>query len=209
MGFGPIDPEDNEPVFHDEWERRVFAVTLAMGFTRSWNLDQSRFARESLPPGEYLQSSYYQIWMSGLEKLMLERELVRNVELKTGRSEKAPEPVSSVLSASDTSAALSKGGPVDRASTSIPLFDIGDRVIARNMHPTGHTRLPRYLRGHVGTIDAVRGCHVFPDSNAAGKGEDPQWLYSVAFSAAELWGVDHPVDDVVLADCWEPYLDSA
>lgn len=206
MGFGPVGPEADEPVFHSDWERRAFAATLAMGFTRSWNLDQARFARESLPPSEYLSSSYYQIWLAGLEKLMLERNLVSAEELRTGQTGPDRKSVAKVLSANSVTDALSRGGPVDRTPSSNARFAVGDQVVARNVNPEGHTRLPRYLRNHAGTIHAVHGVHVFPDSNAAGKGEDPQWLYSVSFTARELWGDDRIAGDVVLADCWEPYL---
>ncbi len=208
MGFGPVDPEQDEPVFHDNWERRAFALTLAMGFTRSWNIDQSRFARESMSPAEYLGSSYYQIWLVGLEKLMLERELVTDDELESGIAVKRP-PDIRTLPAEKVSAALARGGPVNRDPTNPACFSVGDSVVAKNMHPVGHTRLPRYLRGRRGSIRAVRGVHVFPDSNAAGNGEDPKWLYSVEFSARELWGEDANESDTVVADCWEPYLDPA
>ncbi|MEX0345344.1 MAG: nitrile hydratase subunit beta [Rhizobiaceae bacterium] len=208
MGFGPVDPEQDEPVFHSNWERRAFALTLAMGFTGSWNLDQSRFARESMPPAEYLGSSYYQIWLVGLEKLMLERGLVTGSELESGIAEESPL-VTRILAAEKVSAALARGGPVNRDPTSSACFSAGDAVVARNMHPVGHTRLPRYLRGRRGSIRAIRGAHVFPDSNAAGNGEDPKWLYSVEFSARELWGEDANESDTIVADCWEPYLDPA
>lgn len=209
MGFGPIDPEADEPIFHSDWERRVFAVTLAMGFTRSWNLDQTRFARESLPPAKYLNSSYYQIWLAGLEKLTLERGLVSAEELKSGEVGTDDTSVAHVLTAGNVTATLSRGGPMDRTPQSEARFKAGDRVMTRNIHPVGHTRLPRYLRGHCGTIDKIHGVHVFPDSNVAGKGEDPQWLYSVSFTACELWGDDRAAGDLVFADCWEPYLVAA
>ncbi len=209
MGFGPVRAEADEPAFHADWEKRVFAATLAMGFTASWNLDQARFARESLPPARYLNSSYYEIWLAGLERLILECKLVSDHEMKTGKPDRDSRLNVRVLAADNVTAVLSKGGPVDRPSANAAGFKVGDKVKAKNMHPRGHTRLPRYLRGHVGIIQSVRGNHVFPDSNAAGLGEYPQWLYSVEFSAAELWGKGHSPTDTVLADCWEPYLERA
>ncbi len=209
MGFGPVMPESGEPVFHGDWERRVFAVTLAMGFTGSWNIDQSRFARESLPPAQYLSSSYYQIWLAGLEKLLLERGLVTAAELENGKAGSASAEVKRVLNAGDVGAVLAAGGPAERRRSEPARYSAGDRVVARNIHPQTHTRLPRYLRGHAGVIHAIRGAHVFPDSNAQGLGEDPQWLYSVAFSARELWGTGYPDTDRIFADCWEPYLERA
>lgn len=206
MGFGPVEPEAGEPPFHAEWERRAFAITLAMGATGSWNLDQSRFSRESLPPGQYLTSSYYQIWLTALERLLVERGLVSDAEMASGKAEPGAASRLRVLKVADVEAVLARGGPVDREPASKPAFAVGDRVVAKNMHPVGHTRLPRYLRGHPGSIAAIHGCHVFPDANAAGRGEDPRWLYSVAFSARDLWGDDHAKGDLVMADCWEPYL---
>lgn len=207
MGFGPVEPEACEPPFHAEWERRAFAITLAMGATGSWNIDQSRFARESLPPGQYLMSSYYQIWLAALEKLLAERGLVSEVEMASGGAEPGTASALRVLKAADVEAVLARGGPVDREPASKPAFAVGDNVVARNMHPEGHTRLPRYLRGRPGQVAAIHGCHVFADASAAGRGEEPQWLYSVAFSARDLWGRDGAKDDLVMADCWEPYLE--
>lgn len=209
MGFDPINPERGEKVFHDDWERRAFAITLAMGFTGSWNLDETRFARESLPPAQYLGSTYYQIWMAGLEKLMLERGLVTITELETGKAQPGSPPMKRILAAGDVPATLSRGGPVSRQQAAAARFDVGDRVVAKNMHPATHTRLPRYLHGRRGSINSIYGVYVFPDSNASGWGEDPQWLYSVVFAATELWGVDHHSGDTIMVDCWEPYLDHA
>jgi nitrile hydratase len=196
MGFGAIAPEKDEPIFHEEWERRAFGVTLAMGALRQWSIDESRFARESLPPAQYWSSTYYEIWIAGLEKLMKER----------GLFDRAPEQFRK-LTKDRVAAALARGGPCDRPATRQALFKPGDKIRAKNMHPVGHTRLPRYVRGHLGEIMHVHGAHVFPDSNAKGLGEDPQWLYAVSFSARELWGHDTP--DTVTLDLWEPYLETA
>jgi nitrile hydratase len=208
MGFGPVQREDNEPPFHAEWERRAFALTLAMGATGSWTLDASRFARESLPPAEYLSSSYYAIWFSALLKLMRERGLLVDGELEEGRV-LARKPVARVLHGNEVAAAMARGSSTEREPAMPARFTVGDRVRARNMHPRPHTRLPRYLRGHAGEIVRVHGVHVFPDTNAHGGGEDPQWLYSVRFAASELWGEDRAAHDSVTADCWEPYLEPA
>ena len=91
----------------------------------------------------------------------------------------------------------------------MPLFVAGETVRARNINPTGHTRLPRYARGRTGTIVADRGGFVFPDSNAALAGEQPQRLYTVRFAARELWGTDAPARDSVALDLWESYLERA
>lgn len=206
-GFGVVDPEPNEPVFHAEWERRVFALTLAMGVTGEWTLDASRFARESLPPAEYLSKSYYERWLTGLERLMTERGLVAPEEITTGRSLQPAKPVKRILAAADVARTLERGGPTNRDAPRPALFQAGDRVRAKNMHPVTHTRLPHYVRGHVGTVALVHGCHIFPDTHAHGRGEDPQWLYTVRFDARELWGADADPTLTVSVDAFEPYLD--
>jgi nitrile hydratase len=193
QGFGPIEREADEPWFHEEWERRAFALTLAMGATGEWNLDQSRFAREDREPLDYLSRTYYEIWLAGLERLLEERGLLE-----------ATRPVRT-LAASEVEPLLMRGGSVARATVREPRFAVGDRVRARNMHPRTHTRLPRYVRGHVGTVELIHGCHVFPDVHAVTGEEDPQWLYTVRFSALELWGDDSKAS--VSVDAWEPYLE--
>jgi nitrile hydratase beta subunit len=208
-GFGPVVPEPNEPVFHAEWERRAFALTLAMAMPGGWNIDQSRFARENRNPGEYLAMSYYQIWFAALESMLKERGLVAEDEIEAGRSLRPPKPVKRVLSPDDVLKVLHRGGPTERPTDTKPAFKAGDKVRAKTINPPTHTRLPRYVRGRVGTIERVIGFHVFPDSNAIGAGENPQWLYTVAFSGRELWGADADPTLQVSVDAWEPYLSPA
>lgn len=207
-GFGAVHPEADEPVFHAAWEGRAFALTVAMGATGEWSLDESRFARESLPPLEYLSRSYYEIWIAGLERLLLARGLVASEEIAAGRSSAPPRPAGPVLTEADLAAARERGGPTAREALRPARFGAGDRVWVRTMHPPTHTRLPRYVRGHVGVVERVHGCHVFPDSNAHGGGEDPQWLYTVCFDARELWGADGDPTSTVSVDAFEPYLEA-
>ena len=206
MGFGAVQPEANEPVFHADWERRAFALTVAAGFTGQWNIDMARSARESLPPARYLASSYYEIWFDGLERLLVDRGLVTPAELQAGRAQGPAKPGVRALSAADTPAVLARGSPSERPASAPARFALGDAVRTRVMHPTHHTRLPRYVRGKRGTVVAVHGAHVFPDTNAHALGEQPQWLYTVRFDAGELWGPDSTAGSVCV-DCWEPYLE--
>jgi len=192
--------------FHDDWEKQVLAITLAMGATGTWNLDQSRFARESLIPSRYLSIGYYRVWLEALESLLLQFDLVSDAELKTGSSIDTPKNVKRILEAGTVASVLKKGGPVDRAVTSKARYSVGDEVTVNNLHNPGHTRLPGYIRNCTGVIHKIHGAHVYPDSNALGLGEDPQWLYNVRFSAQELWGKSRPQHSVVHVDCWEPYL---
>ena len=204
---GQVAPEPNEPVFHAPWERRAFALTLAMAMPGGWNIDMSRFAREDRPPADYLGMSYYQIWLAGLERLMLERGLVASDEIDAAKPLHPAKPVAKTLTADGVAAMLHRGGPTEREAKSPARFAAGDRIRARDIHPPTHTRLPRYVRGHLGVVERVLGCHVFPDSNATGAGEDPQWLYTVTFAGRELWGEASDPDLKVSVDAWEPYLE--
>lgn len=208
-GFGPVCPEANEPVFHAEWERRAFAVTLAMAKPGGWNIDMSRFAREDRPPADYLSRSYYQIWLVGLERLMLERDLLRPGEIEAGKALQQPAPISGPLAAVDVDAMLRRGGPTERKATTPARFKIGDRVRTKDIHPTTHTRLPQYVRGRVGVVELLHGCHVFPDTNAMGQGEQPHWLYTVTFDGKDLWPDAADQRSHVSVDAWEPYLEPA
>ncbi len=206
---GPVQPEPDEPVFHAEWERRAFAITMAMAMPGGWNIDMTRFARENRRPEDYLSKSYYQIWLAGLERLMLERGLIASDEIEAGKPLHSAKPVAKTLTPQDVARVLHRGGPTERDATAPARFATGDRVRAKTIHPPTHTRLPRYVRGHVGIVELVLGCHVFPDSNATGAGENPQWLYTVTFDGAELWGEASDRNLTVSVDAWEPYLEAA
>jgi nitrile hydratase len=205
--FDPVRPEPDEPVFHADWERRAFALTMAMAMPGGWNIDMSRFAREDRPPAEYLGKSYYQIWLAGLERLMLERGLLARDEVDAGKPLHPAKPVTRTLTPDSVAAMLHRGGPTEREAQRPARYATGERVRTKTMHPPTHTRLPSYVRGHVGTIERVLGCHVFPDANATGAGEDPQWLYTVTFQGSELWGEASDPNLKVSVDAWEPYLE--
>lgn len=213
-GFGPVPLEENEPLFHAPWERRALGLTLAMGATGQWNIDQSRSARESLPPATYLSSPYYRIWVLGVEKLLQQRGLVTAQELRAGHALGPGQPLARVLRVEAVDAALARGTPTERPAATPARHAVGDRVRALNRHPAGHTRLPRYVRGHVGTVVLVHGAHVLADRHAASApgqpfDEAPQWLYTVAFDGRELWGDDAEPGTSVSVDAWESYLEPA
>ena len=206
-GFGKVEPEENEPVFHEAWEGRVLAMVRAMGFAGGWVIDQSRYAGERLDPCVYLTVSYYKRWALGLEKNLLERGLAAQDELKAGKSMRPGAPLPRKLTP-EGAAKIRRGG-FSRPPGAPALFKAGDRVRAKNIHPKTHTRLPRYVRGKVGIVERVQGCHVFPDTVAIDRGENPQWLYAVRFDAAELWGPDADPGVKVSVDAFEPYLEVA
>ena len=210
-GLGHIapEPEQNEKVFHHEWEKSVFSLTLASAFLRQWNLDQSRHARELQHPADYLLNSYYENWYQGLLKLLFEKELITHAELDIRKPIPAGTHLTSnVLKAADVKAAMLKGGPVNMEIKHPPLYKRGDKVHIRNINPEGHTRLPRYARGKFGTVDIHHGAHVFPDSNALSIREG-QHLYGVIFTSDELWGLEAKTNFKVSIDMWEPYLETA
>ena len=213
QGFGKVQPEANEPLFHADWERRALGVTLAMGATGQWNIDISRFARERLPAATYLSSSYYRIWILALEQLMLERGLVSADEIAAGHASHPPKPVARVLQAHAVDAALARGSSTVRHVDTQPKFALGQRVCALDLQPSGHTRLPRYVRGHKGTVALVHGAHIFADRHAVHRTDDtfndtPEWLYTVAFDGTELWGPAAEPGLCISVDAWEPYLES-
>ena len=207
-GFGAVEPETDEPVFHATWEGRVLGMNRAMGYLGAWTIDTARFSRESLPPHVYLASSYYRKWQLGLERLCVEHGLIGEDELAAGHALHPAVPVKRTLAASEVAKTLFRGN-YERPAPNAAKFEPGDRVRTRNINPPGHTRLPRYARGRTGTVTAIRGCQVFPDAAAAGRGEDPHWLYTVEFNARELWGDAADPAVRVSIDAWEPYLEAA
>jgi nitrile hydratase subunit beta len=209
MGFGPVAPEKDEPYFHADWEKRALGLTISAGAMGHWNIDESRHARESLHPADYYASSYYEIWTKALEALLARHGFVTAMELAKGEPLAAGAQPKRVLKGADVPAVLARGGACNRPVTTPARFKAGDRVRTKNFNPTGHTRLPRYARDKVGIVDAVREGFVFPDSNAHGRGENPQWVYTVAFDAAEIWGEGADSTLTISIDAWESYLEPA
>ena len=207
-GFGPVVPEADEPVFHARWEARVFALSQAAGTVATMSIDEFRHAAENRAPAAYLATPYYGLWLDVMERDLIESGAITRAELASGRT--AGEPASQGVADAPAKAvaACFMRHPYERTTPAPARFAVGDRVATKNINPTGHTRLARYLRHHQGEIVAVHGAHVFPDSNAAGKGEDPHWLYTVKFAARDLWGPEADPRDAIAADLWEPYLDA-
>jgi nitrile hydratase len=209
MGFGPVAPEQDEPYFHAEWEKRALGVTLCAGAMGAWTIDESRHMRESLHPADYYASSYYEIWIKALERLLVRHQFLTEEELARGEVLSPAAAPKRVLKAENVAAVLAKGGPCDRPVDAAPRFKAGDRVRTKNFHPAGHTRLPRYARGRLGVVEAVRAGFVFPDTNAHGGGEQPQHVYTVVFDAGEIWGEGADPTPTVSIDAWESYLEPA
>jgi nitrile hydratase len=208
-GLGPIEREENEPVFHQPWEGRMFGISEAMTFPPGFAIDRFRFLRESMPPADYLSQSYYEHWYFVCAAAMLEAGMATMEELRSGRAAPGFVKRGDALRAADVVRGNATWGIFEREAKEPPRFGIGQSVRTRNIHPAGHTRLPRYARGKAGVIHRHCGAHVFPDTKAHGLGENPHPLYSVAFAARELWGDDAPAKDKVFLDLWERYLEPA
>jgi nitrile hydratase len=207
-GMGPIQYEKNEPVFHARWEGLVYALNRALGAWHKWNLDAWRHDIELLPPADYHRMSYYERWLAAMENRVVKYGLVTREELASGKPAPGPPKATPVFTVA-MAGVLTRDIPSSKDPSVAPLFRVGQRVRARNMHPVGHTRLPRYARGKTGQIVRDHGVYVFPDSNAQYRGEKRQHVYSVRFLARELWGEDASPRDSVHLDLWDDYLEHA
>ena len=207
--FGPIRPEKTEPVFHARWEGRLQAIWSALGTWRKWNSDLGRQTRESLPPAEYLAFSYHQLRYAQLVELLAASGMATRSEIKNGRPAKGTQKAVPPLTAAKVAAWFANGNPKRRDVAVAPRFQAGHRVRARNINPPTHTRLPRYTRGKLGTIESDHGVFVFPDTNAQGLGEKPQHVYSVRFAARELWGEQAKPQDAIYVNLWDDHLEPA
>jgi nitrile hydratase subunit beta len=206
-GFGKVEAEKDEPVFHAPWEGRVLAMQRAMGYAGAWHIDHARFAQERLPPLTYLGVSYYQRWELAMEKNVTERGFASAAELEAGHAQGPGKALPRKLTL-DLVPGLSRS-TFYRQQQGPQRFQPGDRVRTKNIHPATHTRLPRYARGKLGTVESCHGCHMYPDSVAIDRGDDPQWLYTVVFDGPELWGPDSDPTLRISIEAFEPYLEPA
>lgn len=199
QGFGPVNAEAEceEPLFHSEWERRIFALTLATGMLGQWNIDESRHARERQHPTDYLKHSYYENWLEGLEKLLKEKDLVAQIE-QHAECFRVPD-------AADARKILSTGNPTLLPDSMPPSFRSGDRIRVLRRQQAGHTRVPTYIQGANGIVVDHYGTHVYPDQNAKGQ-RAGEHLYCLRFEGHDLWG-SKSCSQSVYVDLWEPYLE--
>jgi nitrile hydratase len=205
-GFGPVEPEPNEPIFHAAWEGRVHALQRAMGVADLWTIDGGRASLETLPPRTYLAATYYQRWFLGLEKRCLAFGLVGDDELTAGHSLHPAKTLPRKVTPADAAKPPVRGN-FERPTAVPARFKPGDRVRTVNINPATHTRLPRYARDKEGTVETIRGCHVYPDTAALDvHNENPQWLYTVVFTGRGLWGPNADPAITVSIEAFEPYL---
>ena len=209
-GFDPLPLEENEPVFHQYWEARVLATNLALSPHLGNNVDRFRFLIESMPPAEYLNSGYYQRWLASMLVACAEQGILTNDELAAIERGEVPESSENIATAIPASAIrnlVTGGEPARRDFSGKAEFSVGQTVRAKNLNSAGHTRLVRYARGKSGEIIADNGKQVLPDDHAMQRGATLQRIYSVRFSASELWGEAANPRDSVCIDLWESYLD--
>ena len=206
-GFGPIPIKNKEPVFHATWEARVWAMNTALGAWGEWNIDAGRYTLEQLDPALYLSSSYYQRWLYRTENLLVDHGLVSREEIETPPANRNTNISREPLSLDDILTRQRNTRSARLNDEVAPRYHMGDQVRARNIHPKGHTRIPRYVRGRLGVIDRDHGVFIFPDTNAVFAGKRPQHLYSVCFTAREIWGAEAVITDKVYVDMWDDYLE--
>ena len=208
-GMGSVQEEKNEPVFHETWEGRVFALRRAMGAWGKWNIDVMRHEVELVPPAEYLRMSYYERQFEAFLVLLARLGFITPAEAEAGKPALGSPAAVPALTVEKAKVMIARGAPTRRDVPVAPRFQTGQRVRARNINPVGHTRLPRYARGKMGIVERDHGVFVFPDTNAHYLSEKPQHVYSVRFAARELWGEQAAQQDSVYLDLWDDYLDPA
>ncbi|KEA63047.1 Cobalt-containing nitrile hydratase subunit beta [Marinobacterium lacunae] len=207
-GHGPILNDPNEPVFSHDWERRTFSLFASLFVGGHFNVDEFRHAIERMDPAHYLEGSYYEHWLHSFETLLVEKGVITAAELAQGKSDPAAAASNApVLTQEMVALVVNTGGSARIDEEVAPKFRVGDRVRTKNINPVTHTRLPRYARSKVGTIEIDHGVFVTPDAAAHGLGEKPQHVYSVSFTAKELWGEDASPNDTVRIDLWDEYLE--
>jgi nitrile hydratase subunit beta len=207
--MGPVVYEKDEPVFHASWEARIYALNRAMRALRKWSLDTDRHALELMSPVDYLRMSYYERWVYRLEAHVVQYGFVSREEIESGQPAPSLTKASPALTLATSERWLDRGIASSDDPRVRPSFKVSQRVRARNINPTGHTRLPRYARGKIGVIVRDHGVYLFPDSNAHFQGEKRQHVYSVRFAARELWGASASPRDSVHIDLWDDYLERA
>jgi nitrile hydratase beta subunit len=201
--MAPMRREHDEPVFHAEWERRIFALFNAVDVEWPYR----RYQIELIPPADYLHMSYYEKWLMALPQILIDTAMATPAEIESGKAVGGASAGHHVLTVAEVATwNVPDSSPKPTATAH---FHTGQRVRGRNMNPVSHTRLPRYVRGKIGTI--ARDCDVeeLQDSDILGLGPKQQHVYSVRFTARELWGEQASPRDCVYVDMWEGYLESA
>ncbi|GAB3078185.1 nitrile hydratase subunit beta [Nocardioides zeae] len=214
-GVGPVVVPDDEPIFRAEWEKAVFPM-FAMCFRAGFfGVDQFRHGIEQIDPAVYLRSPYYEHWVHTVEHFGAKLGKLDLAELDRRTEHYLANPDAPLPAHEDdpellafVEAVVPAGAPAGRPSDKVARFAVGDVVRIDRSSPKGHTRRARYVRGAVGEIVLHHGPMIYPDSAGNGLGEDPEHVYTVRFSNAELWGEEHAEPNgAVYFDVWDPYLE--
>lgn len=205
QGHGRVAPREDDLPFH-EWERQMHGIVRALARPSDWNLDKFRFTREQLPPVEYLTRPYFDQWYSSYAAMLVGSGLVTAQELAAGKSARPAPAGPKPMSVADVPKMKNASFRYDRPYRNRARYEVDEPVRAALTGSPGHTRLPRYVRGHAGVIRAVHGAHVVPDENAEGR-EIAEPLYTVTFRLAELFPEQSGSSDRVHLDLWERYLE--
>jgi nitrile hydratase subunit beta len=197
-GFGPVEVEANEPVFHHPWEGVAFGLAVAMSAQQLTNVHAFRHAIERMDPAHYLGSPYYEHWLTAVATLLVESGVLTPAELdaRAGAAVPLSPPVRAGLVVASAPSAAS------------PRFAVGSPVVVRNLHPFGHTRCPRYVRGKRGVVTRVDGRFPLPEVAAHTRERCGQYAYNVRFDGRELWGDPADRAAAVHVDLWESYLEA-
>ena len=201
QGLGEIGYSENDLGFHEPWELRIFALVQA---TRLGGL---RPYIESIPAAEYLRMNYYERWYTALVERIIEKGVLTQSEVDSGRAGPASAKATPVLTSSLARERLFRTPKTEQDIELTPRFRVGDRVRSRNIHPTTHTRMPRYTRGKTGLVERDRGVFNLPDSEDVSSESQPQHVYMTRFGARELWGEEASTHDSLYIDMWEDYLE--
>lgn len=207
--FGPIETEENEPVFHADWERAIFSNVVALLGAGYFKVDEVRRATEEIPPVKYIQSQYYEKWLDSTLALLYEKNVVTPDEIEQGRSLSATGFTLPPLPKEGAEFVLNNPVPANVDVDVKANFNVGDAIVSKNMHPHHHTRIPRYVRGKRGVVEKDYGVFLLPDTNGHSGPDKPQHVYSVRFMARELWGDDASPKDSLYIDLFDDYMEHA
>jgi nitrile hydratase len=206
-GWGTVAIDPDEPVFEEDWHARTFALGLASMGASGTNLDAFRHALERLHPVEYLADGYYGRWLAAAELLLVDSGVLAPGAVEARARRLSGEEVAEPADVEVRKPSYERGGPGSlRQIDDEPAFGVGEQVRARDLRKSGHTRMPAYVRGRTGVVEARRPAAVLPDSTAHFTGEDAQHVYTVRFTSTDLWGTGAEVSTVYI-DLFESYLE--
>lgn len=204
QGLGELRYEEDEPVFHEPWEGRVYALMAALALFRGFRVEI-----EAIPAADYLRMSYYERWLTSINEQIVKNELVTRSEIERGRADPGSVKATPALTPAEAREISFRTFLTELEVDIAARFQVGEDVRGRNRHPTTHTRMPRYTRGKTGVVERDRGVFALPDNEVYFLDPKPQHVYLIRFTARELWGEVASAHDSLYIDMWEDYLEPA